>query len=533
MPASDLAAHCHHSLELTTPTYYAGMLDAPSSVLPDAPTAALAEENPLTAEDREAAAVRERFLANLDGESMFLDDLAGEAEAAAAERRRLQREREKREYGSGLIDVGGSDADEADVDIDEANVRRGSRPGGDRAAAGAVEDKDAAPAALGPPGSLPLGQVKKQQQEQAGGGLGDLGDVWGDLGLERPEGAPDPGAGDAVAAAGAEPVEDAFAAFEELDPFAGFADLTGGDGSAQEGAGDVMSAGASINPQADAEARAGTGGAADKSVDAHALDALSGDAASAASAVTAARASSSEQPMREGTPQSAAQQQQQGAAEQSADSQAQAQAQAQGVGQSHDAQAAQQQQQQQQQAASLQHTDPTRLPGFAEGVQAMFAGQWQVASTYFGYALSACLEGGNAQLRCTLAQYAACVGLLEGYAATDERGAARLSRYAASLPMLLLDHLSFLVNDAVSRNERAGNYDWCRNILQWLGETFVASGRPDYAQGAHARRQQIYGYGNATVGQSESAAAVVARLDAASAMREIGGVVAQIKAGTL
>ena len=191
-----------------------------------------------------------------------------------------------------------------------------------------------------------------------------------------------------------------------------------------------------------------------------------------------------------------------------------------------------QEQQPQQQAAPQ---DPAQVPGFPQGVQAMFAGQWQQALAYFGQAFAACRDANAPRLRCTVAQYAATVAILEGYAHVDEAGAARLSRFAASMPLLMLDHLSFLVNDAISRNLRAGNYSWCAARLEQLGHYCMAVGRPDLARGVGARLQQVTatGVGDASVATGESAEAVVRAVDEAVSMQDVAAVVARLRAGVL
>ena len=113
----------------------------------------LGGEPELTEEEKEAAAARERFLADFKGDSMFLDELAGDGGAARPEKGA------DNGASGGLIDVGGSDADEGDVDIDEANLRAGSAAPRRRGAGATGTDEPARPEALGPPGSVPLGQV--------------------------------------------------------------------------------------------------------------------------------------------------------------------------------------------------------------------------------------------------------------------------------------------------------------------------------------------------------------------------------------
>ena len=468
----------------------------------------------MTEEEREAAAARERFLAEFQGDSMFLDELAGDGGAGAAAGR-AARDANGGESG-GLISVGGSDVEEGSVDIDEANLRAGGRRG--KSKVGAEDGQDEENVALGPPGSVPLRQVRKQQADAAGGaGIEELGDAWADMGFERPQGAQEePAAGDGAVAAAQDEEVDAFAAFEDLDPFAGFADLAIEDARAAAD-GDVLTAGASVQPaQRDASvptssADASTGGAQPD-----------GTAAAAQSAAGSGRRAS---PEPSALPQDGSVGQGSGAEPPYVMPQPPQAPQAQRQP------AAQYQQQQQPQAA--EPTDPSIVPGFREGVQAMFAGSWQAASAYFGQAFEACRNANTPRLRSVIAQYAAAVGILEAYAAVDERGAARLSRYAAGLPLLLIDHLSILVNDAVGRNVRAGNFEWCRQALNELGHHFMAIGQPEYAHNVGVRLQQIAGVGNATVGDQESTHGLVTRVNEAVSMQEIATAVASVKAGMM
>lgn len=179
--------------------------------------------------------------------------------------------------------------------------------------------------------------------------------------------------------------------------------------------------------------------------------------------------------------------------------------------------------------------DASNVPGFAQGVQAMFAGQWQPAQAYFGQAHSACREAAAWDLGKQVAHYAAAVGILETFAKVDEAAAARLSRYAAALSLLMLDHLSYLVNDAVGRNLRAGNFAWCSGVLQQLGGYAASIGRPEVAQGVAARVQQVEGsgQGNASVPQWEAVGGFLARVENAGSLPEIAGAVASVQAGLL
>jgi hypothetical protein len=109
------------------------------------------EEAELTEEEKEAQRARERFLSEFQGDSMFLDDLAGRSPGA--------RDNGGAGDSRGLIDVGSSDAEEGDVDINEQNLRKGlagPRNSFRRKGKGAEEQRAEA---LGPPGSVPLGQV--------------------------------------------------------------------------------------------------------------------------------------------------------------------------------------------------------------------------------------------------------------------------------------------------------------------------------------------------------------------------------------
>jgi hypothetical protein len=163
----------------------------------------------------------------------------------------------------------------------------------------------------------------------------------------------------------------------------------------------------------------------------------------------------------------------------------------------------------------------------------MFSGQWQQALAYFGQAFIACRDAGAVHLRCQVAQYAAAVNILEGYSVVDEKGAAQLSRYAAGLPLLMLDHASFLVHDAISRNLRAGNYTWCAKRLEQFGRQCMGVGRPDLAQNIGMRLQQVLGtgVGDASVTQGESAEGLVRSVDEAVSMQEIVGAVARLRTG--
>jgi hypothetical protein len=185
---------------------------------------------------------------------------------------------------------------------------------------------------------------------------------------------------------------------------------------------------------------------------------------------------------------------------------------------------------QQEQPAPL---EAANVPGFVEGVQAMFSGQWQQALAYFGQAFIACRDAGAAQLRCQVAHYAVAVSILEAYGAVDQAAAARLSRYAAGLPLLMLDHSSFLLNDAISRNLRAGNFTWCAKRLEQFGHHCMAIGRPDLAQGVGMRLQQVVatGVGDASVAPGESAEALARSVEGAISMQEIAGAVSRLKAG--
>jgi hypothetical protein len=442
-----------------TPWHAAEMLDAPTATLEDH-TDHLGEPEPaeLNQEEEEQHRTRERFLADFKGDSMFLDDLAGEPAAP-----QLRAE----DGGSGLISLGGSD-DEGDVDINEHNLRQG----GARNKFKPKGEATPTPVALGPEGAVPLRQVKLMQAGAAElTSAGELSDPWADLGLSQPEGPPP-----AQEAEASEEV-DAFAAFDDLDPFAGFADLTPAAAEPGRLSQEALTAGSSVNPEpqpTDEESMLTSAAAGNPQP----------------SADSAAAAEESVNPPEEQSPQ---------------------------------------------QQLAPGPPDATRVPGFSEGVAAMFAGQWQQAGAYLGQAHGACRETGAGQLGCQVAQYAAAVGILESYAHVDEATAARLSRYAAALPLLMLDHISVLVNDAVGRNMRAGNYTWCLRQLQSFGEYCLALGRNDVAQGVAARLQQVQmtGNGNATVAEWESPAGLVSRVDSAASMQEIWAAVASVKAGML
>jgi hypothetical protein len=110
------------------------------------------EEPEMTEEEKEARRARERFLSEFQGDSMFLDDLAGAPPSA--------RKNGGAGESGGLIHVGSSDAEEGDVDFNEQNLRKGSAMPRNKFKPKGSSAEEVQAEALGPPGSVPLGKVQ-------------------------------------------------------------------------------------------------------------------------------------------------------------------------------------------------------------------------------------------------------------------------------------------------------------------------------------------------------------------------------------
>lgn len=420
------------------------------------------EDKPeLTVEEQEQERVRQEFLRQLSGDSLFLDSTElAQRDGGGGDG-----------GGSGIISIGGDNDDDDDGDVGDLharNIKRAQRRFNvnlkQTGSTATAEEVSAAAQniSLGPPGSVPLGQAKRAAAAARGEDVAPKQDVWADLGLVKPEQSVDVEAAEADAAAE-----------EDADPFAAFSELALPEAAA------LVAAAAEAAP-------------ADRAPDA--LDGLSDPTVEpAAAAPTPAEEAPVPQPQADTATASSAEALPEGA-----------------------------------QSTAV---NAGQAPGFLMGVHYMFAGQWQQALQSFAQAYQAC----SGLERVQVGQYIAVVGILQAYANVGDTEATRLSRFAAALPLLLLDHASFLVNDAVTRNMRAGNSTWCAQRLEAFVARCSASGNHGVAQGAAVKLQQVQssGPGNASVMKDEDTAMFVQRIDAAQGPQEIYGVVSSLRAGLL
>lgn len=433
---------------------------------------ALEPEVPMTAEEKEQAAARANFLAGLAGEdSDVLDTLMQGSDGAAA------RGGIGSPGGSGLISLDGADDADADLGLDEANVRR--------AAPRATFDPAsvATPPALGPSGAMTLAQLQRQQATQAADGNAGAvtaPDVWADLGLDAPD----------------LPQADGEGGIEDGDPFAAFGDFALSSPTAPaaaEAASPVYDFAASGSPDARAAtaqpASSLTAGSLPDGAAPIPQDAGSSAAAGPTSGAHAQHAAAPPQDRRGGDVASTARET---------------------VGTASAADA---------------------LPGFLAGVQAMFGGAWQQALACYAHAFQAAAG----ELRALVSQYIAAVCILEAFPSSSEAQSCRLSRYLAAMPLLQLDHASFLVHDAVGRNGRAGNYWWAAKRLEAFAAQCMRLGRVDLAQGASSMVQQVLaaGRGNRSVPDGEDPARFLTGVNAAQSVQDVVGVVSSLQAGLL
>ena len=179
--------------------------------------------------------------------------------------------------------------------------------------------------------------------------------------------------------------------------------------------------------------------------------------------------------------------------------------------------------------------DPTQLLGFNGGVAAMLAGHWPSAAMHFGQAMHASAAvGGGVATRHIVAQYAACVALVEGYDAAGHLGAARLSRFAASLPLLHVNHQSFLVQDAVRRNQQFANFGWCRGALHRVACMLASHGLVNEEQTARTQLASMPDSGSTSVLNEDLAIwTLTSELAAATSMVDVCALVSKVKASLL
>lgn len=436
-----------------------------SKALPDPGELAEGSEGKpdLTAEEQEQERVRQEFLRQLSGDSLFMDS----TELA-------QRDGGGGDGGdSGIISLGGDNDEDDDGDVGDLharNIKRAQRRFNvnlkQTGATATAEEVSAAAQniSLGPPGSVPLGQAKRAAAAARGEDIAPKHDVWADLGLVKPEQSVDMEAAKAEAAAE-----------EDADPFAAFSEL-----ALPEAAVPVAAAADTTAPAAPAPT------------------ALDSPADPTAEPIAAARAPPAEEAL---VPQMLADPVTASSPEAPPD------------------------------AAQSTVVNAGQAPGFLMGVHYMFAGQWQQALQSFAQAYQSC----SGLERVQVGQYIAVVGILQAYANVGDMESTRLSRFAAAMPLLLLDHASFLVNDAVTRNMRAGNSTWCAQRLEEFVARCSASGNHAVAQGAAAKLQQVQssGPGNASVMKDEDTVMFVQRIDAAQGPQEIYGIVSSLRAGLL
>ena len=419
----------------------------------------------LTPEEEEQERVRQEFLRQFSGDSLFLDstELAN---------------RDGGGDGSGIISVGGDNEDDDDDvgDLHARNIKRAQRrfnvnlkQTGDTATA---DDVSAAVKniSLGPPGSVPLGAAKRAAAAARGEDEPTKQDVWADLGLVKPEQSMDVEATEAMAGEA-----------ESDDPFAAFSELALPDATV---------------PAAGVSDAAPAAGVQESSADPLAMLATE-DKPPATVPESQEATASQEDPVPLGPAD----------ADKVAPSQAE------------------------KDMAARMAVNAGQAPGFLMGVHYMFAGQWQQALQSFAQAHQAC----SGLERLQVGQYIAVIGILQAYANVGDTEATRLSRFASAMPLLLLDHAAFLINDAVSRNMRAGNSTWCAQRLEEFVAYCIATNNHTVAQGATGRLQQVQsvGPGNSSVMKDENTATFVQRIDSASNPQDIYGIVSSLRAGLL
>ena len=434
-------------------------------------------KRPLTAEEIEQQRVRDQFLRQFSGDSMFMDS----AELA---------QRNAGGADSGLISVAGDDDDdEGEVgDLHARNMKRAMRrqkqatnAGLEELAAAQAEAEAKKAQALGPEGSVPMGMAKAAALEAAGKAPAKPADVWDELGLMRPEQSTD-------VDGGAEQAQE-----EDDDPFAAFGDMALPEPTPAEAP--TEAAPSDNMPAVDAAAQHG-----------HDAGAPALQEGSEATGGGRSRGRHTFQPGGGGTaPEAGAAGAVEAAAPAPDTSSPQAQA--------------------------LLDVNAGQTPGFLMGVHFMFAGQWNQALQSFAQAYASC--GGLERVQ--VGQYIAAVGILQGYSMVGDDEACRLSRYAAAMPLLLTDHASFLVHDTVSRNMRAGNYTWAARRLEEFIAVCQAKGQQSVAQGVAGMLQQAraMGAGNRTVATDENTSAFVERINAAEGGEQIYGLCTTLRSGLM
>lgn len=433
-----------------------GLLSAP---LPDAgePIERLEDKVELTPEEAEQERVRQEFLRQLSGDSLFLDSTELAQRNGGGDG----------DGGSDIISIGGdNDDDSEDVgDLHARNIKRAQRRFNvnlkqtDSTATAEEIGMGAKNISLGPPGSVPLGQAMRAAAAARGEDAAAKQDVWAELGLMKPEQT-------------AEEEEAEAAEAEDADPFAAFSELALPEAAAPAGGTDGGTAVADdvTSSRGDLVAKPTVGTQAPQE-EVPISQASAGEAATAQAAPAPADALP-------GAPVNAGQ-----------------------------------------------------APGFLMGVNCMFRGQWPQALQNFAQAYQAC----SGMERVQVGQYIAVIGILEAYANVGDAETTRLSRFAAAMPLLLLDHASFLVNDAVMRNMRVGNSTWCAQRLEDFVTRCSASGNHHVAQGAAAKLQEVQsvGPGNSSVMKDEDTTLFVQRIDDAPGPQQIYGIVSSLRAGLL
>lgn len=431
----------------------------------------------MTAEEIEAARVRDEFLEQFEGDSMFMDS----AELA---------QRNAGDEDSGLISVNNDDEDdEGEVgDLHARNMKRAMRRQKQKATEAGIEELAAAEVAaeakkaqaLGPEGSVPMGMARKMALEAAGKPLPQEKDVWDELGLMRPEQSLE-------GAAGAEEAQEE----QDDDPFAAFGDMALPEPTPAEAAPEDMMPGDNM-PAVDGAAQNGHDGGMQldgaargrHTFQSGGAGADQGHVADPAGGVMAAPEAAARAPDTSSP-----------------------------------------------QAQALLDVNAGQTPGFLMGVHFMFAAQWNQALQSFAQAYASC--GGLERVQ--VGQYIAAVGILQGYSMVGDDEACRLSRYAAAMPLLLTDHASFLVHDTVSRNMRAGNSTWAVRRLEEFIAVCQAKGQQSVAQGVAGMLQQAraMGAGNRTVATDENTNAFVERINAAQGGEQIYGLCTSLRSGMM
>lgn len=117
----------------------------------------------------------------------------------------------------------------------------------------------------------------------------------------------------------------------------------------------------------------------------------------------------------------------------------------------------------------------------------MEAGSWQRAAAELGSALSQARAGSPEGAQA--AQYLAAVLLLQECGKAEKVTGARLTRYAAALP-LDLSHRRALVQSAIARNMDVANYEYAVEQLTWLVVQSTGTASPAYLASLQQRIEQ-------------------------------------------